>query len=157
MRNTKSHSKFQTKLYCFRETIWKTLKTLSSSNYPTIQYFLLKLCSRFLLTNVYKKLCLDLELFVKIKKDLFLFLLITQDMNKIKKSWTPFFKYYYAENVCKISAKNIKFYGSWSSSKFSIFQTKKTGFLEIIDLCLNLGIGFCITWLVLPNYKEISP
>ena len=26
-----------------------------------------------------------------------------------------------------------------------------------IDLCLNLGIGFCITWLVLPNYKEISP
>ena len=22
---------------------------------------------------------------------------------------------------------------------------KKPGFLEIIDLCLNLGIGFCIT------------
>ena len=29
--------------------------------------------------------------------------------------------------------------------KFSIFQTKKPGFLEIIELCLNLGIGFCIT------------
>ena len=30
-------------------------------------------------------------------------------------------------------------------------------FLEIIEVCLNLGIGFCITWLVLPNYKKISP
>ena len=58
--------------------------------------------------------------------------------------------------MCKISAKNIKLYGSWSSSKISIFETKKPGFLEIIDLCLNLGIVLCITWLVLPNYKEIS-
>ena len=39
---------------------------------------------------------------------------------------------------------------------FQIFRQKKPGFLEIIDLCLNLGIRFCITWLV-PNYKEISP
>ena len=29
-------------------------------------------------------------------------------------------------------------------------------FLEIIEICLNLGIGFYITWLVLPNYKKIS-
>ena len=29
------------------------------------------------------------------------------------------------------------------------FSDKKPGFLKIIDLCLNLGIGFCITWLVL--------
>ena len=56
----------------------------------------------------------------------------------------------------KFQQKNIKLYGSWSSSKFSIFQTKKPGFLEIRDLWLNLGTGFCITWLVLPNYKEIS-
>ena len=34
---------------------------------------------------------------------------------------------------------------------------KKAGFLEIIEFCLNLGIGFCITWLVLPNYKKSSP
>ena len=40
----------------------------------------------------------------------------------------------------------------FSSIKFS----KKPGFLEIIDVCLNLGIGFCITWLVLPA-KKISP
>ena len=35
------------------------------------------------------------------------------------------------------------------------FSDKKSGFLEIIEVCLNLGIGFCITWLVLPNYKKI--
>ena len=35
----------------------ENVKTLASSNYPTVQYFLLKLCTRFLLTNVYKRLC----------------------------------------------------------------------------------------------------
>ena len=49
----------------------ENLKTLTSSNYPTVQYFLLKLRTRFLLTNVYKRVCgiflfrLDLELFAK--------------------------------------------------------------------------------------------
>ena len=73
--------------------------------------------------------CLDLELFAKIKKDLvsthsfFRFLLITQDLNKIKKPLTPFYRHRQTGNVCTISAKNIKLCGSWSSSKFSIFQT----------------------------------
>ena len=40
---------------------------------------------------------------------------------------------------------------------FQFFRQKKPGFLEIIDLFLNLSIGFGTTWLVLPNYKEISP
>ena len=54
----------------------ENLKTLTSSNYPTVQYFLLKLRTRLLLTNIYKRVvgfflfCLDLELFAKIKKDL---------------------------------------------------------------------------------------
>ena len=34
------------------------------------------------------------------------------------------------------------------------FFTQKPGFLEIIEVCLNLGIKFCITWLVLLNYKK---
>ena len=84
----------------------ENLKTLTSSNYPTVQYFLLKLRTRFLLTNVYKRLCgiflfyLDLELFSKIKKELvsahlfFILLLTTQDLNKIKKSHTPFCRLY---------------------------------------------------------------
>ena len=29
--------------------------------------------------------------------------------------------------------------------------------MEIIDLCLNLGIGFCLTLIALPNYKKTSP
>ena len=50
----------------------ENLKTLTSSNYPIVQYFLLKLRTRFLVTNVYKIVCgvflfhLDLELFAKI-------------------------------------------------------------------------------------------
>ena len=35
----------------------ENLKTLTSSNYPTVQYFLLKIRTRFLLTNVYKSMC----------------------------------------------------------------------------------------------------
>ena len=37
------------------------------------------------------------------------------------------------------------------------FLDKIPGFLEMIEVCLNLVIGFCITWLALPNYKKISP
>ena len=49
------------------------LKTLTSSKYPKVQYFLLELRTRFL-TNVYERLrgvflfCLDIDLFAKIKK-----------------------------------------------------------------------------------------
>ena len=35
----------------------ENLKTLTSSNYPVVQYFLLKLRIHFLLTNVYKRVC----------------------------------------------------------------------------------------------------
>ena len=33
------------------------LKTLTSSNYPTVQCFLLKLRTHFLLTNFHKRVC----------------------------------------------------------------------------------------------------
>ena len=76
----------------------ENLKTLTSSNYPTVQYFLLKLRTHFLITNVgFFLFYLDLELFAKIKKDLvsthsfFTLLLITQDLNKIKKNPTHLF------------------------------------------------------------------
>ena len=80
----------------------ENLKTLTSSNYPTVQYFMLKLRTRFLLANVFKRVCwvfflfyLDLELFAKIKKGLvsthsfFILLLITKDLKKTKISHTP--------------------------------------------------------------------
>ena len=73
----------------------ENLKTLTASNYPTAQYFLLKLHTHFLFTNVYKNVCdiflfcLDLELLGKIKKDLVsahsfpTHLSITQNLNQI--------------------------------------------------------------------------
>ena len=75
----------------------ENLKILTSSNYPAVQYFLLK-GTRFLLTNFYKRMCgIFFILFgswvicKNLKKDLvskhsfFTLLLITQDLNKIKK------------------------------------------------------------------------
>ena len=114
----------------------ENLKTLTSSNYSTVQYF----CWNF--AHIFSYHCLqkgvryfflfylDLELLVKIKKYLvsahsfFTILLITYDLTNTNKFHTLFCRHYYVENVCKISAKNIKIYRNWSSSKFSIFQTK---------------------------------
>ena len=56
----------------------ENLKTLTSSSYPTVQYFSLKLRAGFLLNNVYKRVCgiffilLDLELLAKTGKTWFL-------------------------------------------------------------------------------------
>ena len=85
----------------------ENFKTLTSfDDYPTVQHFLLKLCTVSYLAMTAKEgvgfflFCLDLELFAKIKKDLvsthsfFTLLLITQDLNKIKKSHTPFCRHY---------------------------------------------------------------
>ena len=79
--------------------------------------------------------CLDLELFAKITKDLvlhahrnqfFTFLLITQDINKIKKNSEHAFLDIVKEPRCaKFQQKILNFmilHDSWSSSKFSIFQ-----------------------------------
>ena len=40
-----------------RGTLSENLKTLTSSTNPTVQYFLLKLRTRFLLTIIYKRVC----------------------------------------------------------------------------------------------------
>ena len=105
----------------------ENLKNLKSSNYPTVQYYLLKLrkVSCLLMSTKgcvgFSLFCLDLELLAKIKKGLVsthsLFTLLTQDLSKIKISRGSFCRHYYLENVCKISAKNIELYGSWNSSK----------------------------------------
>ena len=80
--------------------LFENLQTLTSSNYPTVQYFLLELRMSTKVCVGFFSFYLDLELFAKIKKDLvsihsfFTFLLITQDLNKIKKSHTPFCRHY---------------------------------------------------------------
>ena len=97
MQNT--IQKFRQNSIVFEKPVFlsENLRTLTSSNYLAVQYFLLKLRTRFLLANAYKGcvgffiIYLDLELFAKIKEDLvsthscFKFLLITQDLNKTKK------------------------------------------------------------------------
>ena len=111
--------------------LFENLKTQASSNYPTVQYFLLKLCTRLLLTNVYKRVrriflvCLVIESFAKIKNTWFLhthfftFLLITQDLSKIKKISNTLWQ-------TLLSRKDMHNFSRkyWSQSKFSIFQTK---------------------------------
>ena len=146
----------------FCPKIWK----LWHITYPIVQYLLLKLRAHFLLINVYKKACgiflffLGLGLSLTIKKTWFLntgffaILLINRDLNKIQKSRTPFCRHYSVENVCKTSAKYIKLYGSWSFSKFWYFQTKSL--VSWKEFCFNLGIAFCIIWLVLTKYDKNS-
>ena len=74
----------------FRESssafLSEKLKTLTSPNYHRVQYFLLKLRTFFLLTNVYEIFFILFRSCVickKITHSLFTFLLITQDLNKI--------------------------------------------------------------------------
>ena len=37
--------------------LFENLKTWTNSNYPIVQHFSLKICTRFLLTNVCKSVC----------------------------------------------------------------------------------------------------
>ena len=57
---------------------------------------------------------------------LFFYIFIDNSRSKQnkKKFHTLFCRHYQVEIACKLSVKNIKIYGSWSSSKFSTFQTK---------------------------------
>ena len=71
------------------------LKMLTGSNYHTVSYFLLKLCTPFLLTSVFKRvfriflICLELDLLINlvsvglVETRSFLFWQITQDLNKM--------------------------------------------------------------------------
>ena len=97
----------------------ENLKTLTSSNYLTVQYFLLKLCTGFLFANVYKRVCgIFFILFrywviCKNWKDLvsthsfFTILLITQDLNKIK-NIHPFVDIGKKETCAKFQWKKIE-------------------------------------------------
>ena len=144
--------------------LFENLKTQASSNYPTVQYFLLKLCTRLLLTNVYKRV-----------RRIFLVCLVIESFAKIKNTWflhTHFFNIFINNSRSKQNKKNLehslvdiikqKRYAQFQQKILELvkvfnFSDKKPGFLEITDLHFNLGIRFCITWLVLPSYKGISP
>ena len=109
------------------------LKTLMSFNYQTLIFFveiLLTFPTYQHLKRVFRTFlfCLELELITKIKKYLTSKdsqkpgLPITQDLNTIKKILNIFLQIF-CRNRSKVSEKINKLYGSWTLSKFSIFQT----------------------------------
>ena len=115
------------------------LKILTSSNYPTVQYFFAETLHTFFTYQCLQERVWDFFYFIqilsylqKLKKRPDFYPLFTllhfywwfKVETKLKKSYTRFCRHYKVENLCKISAKNIKLYGRWSSLKFSIFQTK---------------------------------
>ena len=108
--------------------LYEKVKALTSSNYTTVQYLLLKLRTHFVLTNVYKNM-VSTHLF-------FTFLLITQDLSKIKK--IPNFLLKTLLSIKRAQNFRKKHQTSWklelrkkhqTSWKFSVFQTK-TWFLR---------------------------
>ena len=109
-------------------------KTLTSSNYHKIYYFLMKFCTGFLLNNVCKRVLWIFFILFRswvnknVKKQCiktrFIFANNSKSKQNTKKSRTPFCRHWEVGKVSQVSAKNIELYASWSSSKFSIFQTK---------------------------------
>ena len=114
----------------------KILKTSTSSNYPTVQYFLLKLCAHFLLTNLYKRVygiflfCLDLELFAKIKKDLvstpsfYTLVKITDYLNKKKNPAQPFVYITKYKTCAKFEQKILTSMVLGARQSFQFFRQK---------------------------------
>ena len=115
------------------------LKILTSFNYHRGEHLLLKFCTSFPFTNVYKSvfeiffICVDLEIFAKIKKIWFLHIhanqvsyvfINTQALKEIKQIWNSLLQTLLSrKRVRYFRKKDFKLYGSWSSSKFLIFQT----------------------------------
>ena len=114
----------------------ENLKTLTSSSHPTVQYFWLKLCISFLLTIVYKRYVgfFNFIQILRICKNLkrpgfytlvFYTFIKNSRSTQIKKNPThPFVDIDKQKTSAKFQQQNIKLYGSWSSSKYSIFGTK---------------------------------
>ena len=119
-------------------------KILTSSNHVRVKYFLLKFCSRFLITSVYKRMfginfiVFRFWVISKNKKKTrflhtywshFCFLLITQDLNKILKNPEQSFA---GIVKLKMSAKFqqkiwnsmvVDTYQSWYRCKYFFFHT----------------------------------
>ena len=129
----------------------ENLEILTSSRYPTVQYFFAETSHMFPTYQCLQKGVWDflfylvLELFAKIKKDLvsthsfFTLLLITQDLKTQKITHTRMQTLLSRKFSKKVLNSMVV------GARQSFFSDKKPGFLEIIEVYLNLGIGFCIT------------
>ena len=144
-----------------RRTLFENVETLASSNYPRVWYFLLKFCTRFPLTNVYKRMfmifyfiflfrswviCKNLETPV-FAQSFFTFLLIIQVLNKIKKKPQHIFVDIKKETFAKFQQKILNSVTVGARQSFQ-FCRQITWFLGN-NRASSLGIGFCLTLLVL--------
>ena len=115
----------------------ENLKTSTSSDYHTFQYFLLKLCTWVLLSNVYKSvcgicfilfrswvICKNLKRTGFCKLAFYIFINNSRSRQNKKNPAHTFVDITKSRKRVQNFSKNIKLYGSWSLSKFSIFQTK---------------------------------
>ena len=106
------------KAVLFRDTrlfVWK-IENFDKLQLPQSLTFFAGICTHFLHNNVYKSvfgiffiLFRSWVINKNVKNDCVetrsWFLQITQDLTKIKKSWTPFCRHWYVGNVCKVLAK----------------------------------------------------
>ena len=123
----------------------ENLKILTSSNYRTVQYFLLKLCTCFLLTNVYKRVCgtflfsLDLELFAKIKRPGFstpvFYIFINNSRSKLRHTSFPV-----------IFAKYLTKYFLQNSSEWVLLNS---------NLCISVICEYQSTGLSILRYTSV--
>ena len=136
--------------------LFENLKILRSSNYPAVIYFLLKFHTRFLLTKkrwvgFFFYFIQILSYLPKLKKAGFYTLVFCTFINNSrskqnKKSPThAFVGITKQKTFAKFQQKILKSMVAGARQSFQFFQTKKPGFFEIIEICLNLSIRFCIT------------
>ena len=107
--------------------------------------------------------CLDIKLFAEIKKRpgfytlvFYTFINNSRSKQNKKNSTYPFADITKKKTCAKFQQKILNSMVVGACQNFQFFR-QKPGFLEIIEVYFNLGIEFCITWLVLPNFKNISP
>ena len=124
------------------------LKTLMSSNYHRVQYFLLKLRTRFLLTNVYKRVCgiflilfrswvVDKPGFCKfVETRYFLILANNSSSKQNKKSPTQVFQFFRQSNWF-LEWDGILHYLS-STPNYKESQSAKSKFVLTTRATLNL-------------------
>ena len=129
---------------------------MTSSNYPTVQYFLLKFCTHVFYVPVSTKGFVEFFLF-HLKRlgfcTLVFYIFINNSRSK-QNPTHPFVDIIKQKTCAKFQQKILNSMVIEARQSFQFFR-QKPGFLKIIEVYLNLCIGFCITWLVLPNYKNI--
>ena len=109
-------------------------KTLTSSNYPTIQYFFAETWHTF---STYH--CLQTRFYTLV---FYTFINNSRSEQNLK-NLTHRFVDITKKTCAKFQQKIIKSMVVGARQKFKFFR--KPGFLEIIEVCLNLDIRFCIT------------